>query len=188
MKAARVVGTLDLLVYRSREDARVGTLDADDGARTSNSSRSSTGSGHGILPIRAAISARIPNLQAAPSLQRHSTVICASSSTSNSIPDPPVMSKARGSGRRRVSRAGILRIEHAPIFFGQDGAPTKAMVQLVASAEALPFLLVLGASGSGSLPGESGHRSEALRAETHAGSRSCASRVRPSDARRARIS
>ncbi len=40
--------------------------------------------------------------------------------------------------------------EHAPIFFGQDGALTKAMVQLVASAEAnSPFLLVLGASGSG---------------------------------------
>ncbi len=40
--------------------------------------------------------------------------------------------------------------EHAPIFFGQDEALTKAMVQLVANAETgLPFLLVLGASGSG---------------------------------------
>lgn len=40
--------------------------------------------------------------------------------------------------------------EHAPIFFGQDQALTKAMVQLSANAAAgLPFLLVLGASGSG---------------------------------------
>lgn len=40
--------------------------------------------------------------------------------------------------------------EHAPIFFGQDEALAKAMLQLTASAEAgLPFLLVLGASGSG---------------------------------------
>src|SRR5207344_95172 len=39
--------------------------------------------------------------------------------------------------------------EHAPIFFGQDGALTKAMVQLVTSATASsPFLLVLGTSGS----------------------------------------
>jgi WD40 repeat protein/class 3 adenylate cyclase len=40
--------------------------------------------------------------------------------------------------------------EHAAIFFGQDEALTKAMVQLVANAEAgSPFLIVLGASGSG---------------------------------------
>jgi WD40 repeat protein len=40
--------------------------------------------------------------------------------------------------------------EHAPIFFGQDEALAHAMVQLTANAEAgTPFLLVLGASGSG---------------------------------------
>jgi WD40 repeat protein len=40
--------------------------------------------------------------------------------------------------------------EHAPIFFGQDEALGKAMLQLTGSAEAgSPFLLVLGASGSG---------------------------------------
>ncbi|MDQ2860434.1 MAG: WD40 repeat domain-containing protein, partial [Pseudomonadota bacterium] len=40
--------------------------------------------------------------------------------------------------------------EHAPIFFGQDEVLTRAMVQLVANAEAgSPFLIVLGASGSG---------------------------------------
>ncbi len=39
---------------------------------------------------------------------------------------------------------------HAPIFFGQDEAQAKAMLQLTAGAEAgSPFLLVLGASGSG---------------------------------------
>lgn len=40
--------------------------------------------------------------------------------------------------------------EHAPIFFGQDEAIAKAMLQLSAQAAAgTPFLLVLGASGSG---------------------------------------
>jgi WD40 repeat protein len=40
--------------------------------------------------------------------------------------------------------------EHAPIFFGQDEALSKAMLKLTANAEfGAPFLLVLGASGSG---------------------------------------
>ncbi|MGO9933456.1 MAG: hypothetical protein ACLPV8_16825 [Steroidobacteraceae bacterium] len=40
--------------------------------------------------------------------------------------------------------------EHAPIFFGQDETLAKAMLQLMGDAEAgSPFLLVLGASGSG---------------------------------------
>jgi tetratricopeptide (TPR) repeat protein len=40
--------------------------------------------------------------------------------------------------------------EHAPIFFGQDEALTRAMVQLTAHAESgCAFLVVLGASGSG---------------------------------------
>jgi WD40 repeat protein len=40
--------------------------------------------------------------------------------------------------------------EHAPIYFGQDEALTKAMLQLAAGAESgAPFLLLLGASGSG---------------------------------------
>ena len=38
--------------------------------------------------------------------------------------------------------------EHAPIFFGQDEALAKAMLQLTGNAEVQsPFLLVLGASG-----------------------------------------
>lgn len=40
--------------------------------------------------------------------------------------------------------------EHAPIFFGQDEWLAKGMVQLTGNAErGMPFLLVLGASGSG---------------------------------------
>ena len=40
--------------------------------------------------------------------------------------------------------------QHAQIFFGQDEALTKAMLQLIKNAQTkLPFLLVLGASGSG---------------------------------------
>ncbi len=40
--------------------------------------------------------------------------------------------------------------EHAPIFFGREGAIGSALLRLIASAQARqPFLLVLGASGSG---------------------------------------
>lgn len=40
--------------------------------------------------------------------------------------------------------------EHAPIYFGQDGPIARAMMQLTARAEGQsPFLIVLGASGSG---------------------------------------
>ena len=153
LKAAQEVGTPDLLVYRSREDARVGTPGCRataEGHRAS--SRNSTGSGRGISPTGERISARTPSLQAVPSLLRRSRSICASSSRSASRRWPrSVTNRVRGSGRRRPFRGlESYEFEHAPIFFGQDDALTKAMVQLVASAAAgSPFLLVLGASGSG---------------------------------------
>ena len=67
---------------------------------------------------------------------------------------------ARGSApadttRRAWSQAPFrgleaYEFEHAPIFFGQDEALAKAMLQLTGNAEdGSPFLLVLGASGSG---------------------------------------
>ncbi|HUN73700.1 MAG TPA: tetratricopeptide repeat protein [Steroidobacteraceae bacterium] len=41
-------------------------------------------------------------------------------------------------------------LEHAPIFFGREAAIGTALLRLITSAEALrPFLLILGASGSG---------------------------------------
>ena len=52
LKAAQETGTPDLLVYRSREDARVGTSIPRGAGRPSSSSRSSTGFGHGTSPIR----------------------------------------------------------------------------------------------------------------------------------------
>ena len=56
-----------------------------------------------------------------------------------------------GPGRRAPFRGlEAYEFEHAPIFFGQDEALTKGMLQLTGNADAgLPFLLVLGASGSG---------------------------------------
>ena len=61
----------------------------------------------------------------------------------------------RGTAARAWAQAPFrglesYEFEHAPIFFGQDEALAKAMLQLSANAEAgSPFLLVLGASGSG---------------------------------------
>ena len=67
----------------------------------------------------------------------------------------PEASVSHESGTRIWTQAPFRGLEayefqHAPIFFGQDDALAKAMVRLVANATAgSPFLLVLGASGSG---------------------------------------
>ena len=67
-----------------------------------------------------------------------------------------LLGSTRGETATRASAQAPFRgleayeFEHAPIFFGQDEALAKAMLQLTGSAEAgSPFLLILGASGSG---------------------------------------
>ena len=111
LKAAQEVGTPDLLVYRSREDARVRTRIPSAVGRRSNSSRTSTGSGHAISPIREPFSAPTQNLQAAPSSLRHSRSTCASSSRSAWHPWlPPLRRGSPDLDPGAVSRTGILRV------------------------------------------------------------------------------
>ncbi len=122
------------------------------GARISSSSRSSTGSGRGTSPTRArylgAYTEFTSGAEFAAAFESHLRKLIEKRMA-------PVASAGHEPGTRIWMQAPFrglesYEFEHAPIFFGQDDALTKAMVQLVANAAAgSPFLLVLGASGSG---------------------------------------
>ncbi len=63
---------------------------------------------------------------------------------------PPGDTAARVWAQAPFRGLEAYEFEHAPIFFGQDDAVSRAMLQLTEGAQAgSPFLLVLGASGSG---------------------------------------
>jgi len=152
LKASQEVGTPDLLVYRSREDARVKTWDterrrqdieqleeldrfwsrhfANQGTYLGAYTEFASGAEFAAAfesHLRKLIEKRIGSLTSAGREQ-----------------DTRIWAQAPFRGLESYE------FEHAPIFFGQDDALTKAMVQLVANAgTGSPFLLVLGASGSG---------------------------------------
>jgi tetratricopeptide (TPR) repeat protein len=154
LEATRKSGAPDLLVYRSRKPAPFDTRDANRfeeqsqqlkalnafwerhfanqgmfiGAYTSFTSDAEFAAAF-ESHLRKLIERRIAALQAGPS--------------------------PRGTPPRtwnQVPFRGLeaYEFEHAPIYFGQDEAVGRAMMQLTARAEAqTPFLVVLGASGSG---------------------------------------
>ena len=152
LKAAREVGTPDLLVYRSREDARVRTLDSERRRKDIEQleeldrfwSRHFANQGTYL----GAYTEFTSGAEFAAAFEKHLRKLIEKRIA-------PVVSASHEPGTRIWMQAPFrglesYEFEHAPIFFGQDDALTKAMVQLVASAAAgLPFLLVLGASGSG---------------------------------------
>ena len=152
LKAAREVGTPDLLVYRSREDARVKTLDSERQRKDIEQlgeldrfwSRHFANQGTYL----GAYTEFTSGAEFAAAFEKHLRKLIEKRIA-------PVVSASHEPGTRIWMQAPFrglesYEFEHAPIFFGQDDALTKAMVQLVASAAAgLPFLLVLGASGSG---------------------------------------
>jgi len=152
LKAAREVGKPDLLVYRSREDARVGTLDADRRRKDIEQleeldrfwSRHFANQGSYL----GAYTEFSSGAEFAAAFDGHLRKLIDKRITSQD-------SDRQEQGIRIWTQAPFrglesYEFEHAPIFFGQDAALTKAMVQLVAGAAAnSPFLLVLGASGSG---------------------------------------
>ena len=152
LKAAREVGTPDLLVYRSREDARVRTLDSERRRKDIEQleeldrfwSRHFANQGAYL----GAYTEFASGAEFAAAFEKHLRKLIEKRIA-------PVASDSHEPGTRIWTQAPFrglesYEFEHAPIFFGQDDALTKAMVQLVASAVAgLPFLLVLGASGSG---------------------------------------
>ena len=152
LKAAREVGTPDLLVYRSREDARVKTLDSERQRKDIEQlgeldrfwSRHFANQGTYL----GAYTEFTSGAEFAAAFEKHLRKLIEKRIA-------PVVSASHEPGTRIWMQAPFrglesYEFEHAPIFFGQDDALTKAMVQLVASAAAgLPFVLVLGASGSG---------------------------------------
>ena len=152
LKAAQEVGTPDLLVYRSREDARVRTLDSERQRKDIEQleeldrfwSRHFANQGTYL----GAYTEFTSGAEFAAAFEKHLRKLIEKRIA-------PLASAGHEPGTRIWTQAPFrglesYEFEHAPIFFGQDDALTKAMVQLVASAAAgLPFLLVLGASGSG---------------------------------------
>jgi WD40 repeat protein len=152
LKAAQELGTPDLLVYRSREAARVNTLDSEQRRKeieqleeldrfwSRHFARQDTYLG--------AYTEFTSGAEFAAAFEKHLRKLIDKRIA-------PVVSAGHEPGTRIWTQAPFrglesYEFEHAPIFFGQDDALTKAMVQLVASAAAgSPFLLVLGASGSG---------------------------------------
>ena len=151
-ETAQEVGTPDLLVYRSREDARVDTLDAERRRKDIEQleeldrfwSRHFANQGSYL----GAYTEFTSGAEFAAAFEKHLRKLIEKRIAS-------LASTSHEQGTRIWSQAPFrglesYEFEHAPIFFGQDRALTKAMVQLVASAAAhSPFLLVLGASGSG---------------------------------------
>ncbi len=152
LKASREAGTPDLLVYRSREDARVKTRDTESRRKDIEQleeldrfwSRHFASEGTYL----GAYTEFTSGTEFAAAFEKHLRKLFEKRIA-------PAASGSRESGTRIWTQAPFrglesYEFEHAPIFFGQDEALTKAMVQLGAGAAAgLPFLLVLGASGSG---------------------------------------
>ena len=152
LKATREVGTPDLLVYRSREYARVNTLDSEHRRKDIEQleeldrfwSRHFANQG----TFLGAYTEFASGTEFAAAFEKHLRKLIEKRIA-------PLASAGHEQGTRIWTQAPFrglesYEFEHAPIFFGQDDALTKAMVQLVANAAAgSPFLLVLGASGSG---------------------------------------
>lgn len=152
LKATRETGTPDLLVYRSREDARVKSWDIESRQRDIDQlaaldrfwARNFANQG----TFLGAYTEFVNNAEFAAAFENHLRGLIGKRAAASA----PGIADAHSNVWMRAPFRGLesYDFEHAPIFFGQDEALTKAMVQLVASADSgLPFLLVLGASGSG---------------------------------------
>ena len=152
LKAAREVGTPDLLVYRSREDARVRTLDSERRRKDIEQleeldrfwSRHFANQGTYL----GAYTEFTSGAEFAGAFEKHLRKLI----EKRIAPGAPASHEQGARIWTQAPFRGLesYEFEHAPIFFGQDDALTKAMVQLVANAAAgSPFLIVLGASGSG---------------------------------------
>jgi hypothetical protein len=152
LKATQEVGTPDLLVYRSREDARVKSWDIESRQRDIDQlaaldrfwARHFANQG----TFLGAYTEFASNTEFAAAFENHLRGLIAKRITS-------LAQGGMDAGANVWMQAPFRGLEsydfeHAPIFFGQDEALTKAMVQLAASAErGVAFLLVMGASGSG---------------------------------------
>jgi WD40 repeat protein/energy-coupling factor transporter ATP-binding protein EcfA2 len=152
LKAAREAGAPDLLVYRSRKRASVDSWDAEGRQRDIDQLAaldrfwSRHFANHEFF--LGAYTEFASDAEFAAALENHLRKLIekriAAGASGHSDQTAKVWTQAPFRGLE------AYEFEHAPIFFGQDEALTKAMLQLAANAEAgSSFLLVLGASGSG---------------------------------------
>jgi WD40 repeat protein/TPR repeat protein len=150
--AATTTGAPDLLVYRSLQPAPFDTHDTGRFEQQAQQLKALNGfwerhfANQGIFT--GAYTLFASDAEFATALESHlrklieNRIAALSTSQDDSIPRAWAQPPFRG--------LESYEYEHAPIFFGQDEALAKAMLRLAANAESgSPFLLVLGASGSG---------------------------------------
>jgi WD40 repeat protein len=152
LKAARETGTPDILVYRSRQDARIKSMDSDGRRKDFEQlealdrfwSRHFSNQGTYLGAYTEFVSDAEFAAAFESNLRKLIEKRIASLTSSQSEQSARIWMHEPFRGLESYE------FEHAPIFFGQDEALARAMVQLVENADAgSPFLLVLGASGSG---------------------------------------
>ncbi|HEV7613964.1 MAG TPA: tetratricopeptide repeat protein [Steroidobacteraceae bacterium] len=152
LRSAQASGAPDLLVYRSRKPAPFDTRDPERFEIQSRQLKALNGfwerhfANQGMFI--GAYSSFTTDAEFAAAFENHlrklieKRISALGTAKRNSVDKAWVHAPFRG--------LEAYEFDHAPIFFGQDEALAKAMLQLTAGAEAQsPFLLVLGASGSG---------------------------------------
>jgi WD40 repeat protein/TPR repeat protein len=152
LQAAQRCGVPDLLVYRNRKPA---PFDTHDVARFEEQARQlkalngfwETHFANQGLFI-GAYTSFASDAEFASALEGHLRRLIEKRIAALERADADAMTRAWTQAPFRGLEA--YEFEHAPIYFGQDEALAKAMLQLTRNAEAgSPFLVVLGASGSG---------------------------------------
>jgi WD40 repeat protein/TPR repeat protein len=152
LSAAQTRGAPDLLVYRSRKPAPFDTRDPDRFDQQSQQLKALNGfwerhfANQGMFI--GAYTSFTTDAEFAAAFEMHLRKLIEKRIASLAASRSDAVAKAWTHAPFRGLEA--YEFEHAPIFFGQDEALAKAMLQLTANAEAgSPFLLVVGASGSG---------------------------------------
>jgi WD40 repeat protein/TPR repeat protein len=153
MQAAKQTGAPDLLVYRNLSPAPFDTHDPGRFEQQSLQLKALNGFWERHFANQGMF------IGAYTSFTRDAEFAAALESHLRKLIDRRIAALGVGTGDNTTAKAWMqgpfrgleaYEFEHAPIFFGQDEALAKAMLQLTANAEAgSPFLLVLGASGSG---------------------------------------
>lgn len=152
LQSATASGTPDILVYRSRKPAPFDTRDPERFEQQSQQLKALNAFWERHFASQGkfigAYTSFSSDAEFAAAFENHLRKLIDKRIAANSSAPGAALARAWTYPPFRGLEA--YEFEHAPIFFGQDEALAKAMIQLAAGAEAQsPFLLVLGASGSG---------------------------------------